>query len=78
MKGKERIGGMMKRFNQKKEHYILWKLINEAPIHIADAQGYTYIPLLNKKRLMKLKTNIRKEEYMNKIRYLQVLIMETF
>ena len=49
MKGKEKIGGIMKRFNQKENIIYYGKLINETPRDIADAQGYTYIQILNKK-----------------------------
>jgi len=82
MKGKERIGGIMKRFNQKENIIYYGKLINETPIDIADAQGHTYIQLLNKK-LMELKRNIKKEEHRNRIGYIhigaiQVLIKATF
>ena len=67
MKGKEGIGGIMKMFNKIDNIIHYRKLINETPTDIADAEGHTYIQLLNKKKLMDLKRNIRKEEHMNKI-----------
>jgi hypothetical protein len=60
MKGKEKIGGIMKIFNQKENIIYYEKLINETPTDIADAQGHTYIQLLNKKKLVELKRNIKK------------------
>ncbi|AES66691.2 viral movement protein [Medicago truncatula] len=83
MKGKEKIGGIMKRFNQKENIIYYGKLINESPTDIADAQGHTYIKLLDKKKLMELKRNIKKEEHRNRIGYIhigaiQVLIKSTF
>jgi len=83
MKGKEGIGGIMKMFNKIDNIIHYRKLINETPTDIADAEGHTYIQLLNKKKLMDLKRNIRKEEHMNKIWYIyigaiQVLIKATF
>ncbi|XP_058746953.1 uncharacterized protein LOC131619932 [Vicia villosa] len=83
MKGKDRIGGIMKRFNQKDNIIYYGKIINETPTDIADAQGHTYIQLLNKKKLMELKKNIKKDEHRNKIGYIhigavQVLIKATF
>jgi len=83
MKGKEKIGGIMKRFNQKENIIYYGKLISETPIDIADALRHTYIQLLNKKKLMELKRNIKKEEHRNRIGYIhigaiQVLIKATF
>jgi hypothetical protein len=67
MKEKEKIGGIMKRFNQKENIIYYGKLINESPIDIADAQGHTFIQLLNKKKLIELERNIKKEEYRSKL-----------
>jgi hypothetical protein len=83
MKEKEKIGGIMKRFNQKENIIYYGKLINESPIDIADAQGHTFIQLLNKKKLIELKRNIKKEEHRSKLGYIhigaiQVLIKATF
>jgi hypothetical protein len=83
MKGKEKIGGIMKRFNQKENIIYYGKIISETPTDIADAQGHTCIQLLNKKKLMELKRNIKSEEHRNKIGYIhigaiQVLIKATF
>jgi hypothetical protein len=73
----------MKRFNQKENIIYYGKLINESPIDIADAQGHTFIQLLNKKKLIELKRNIKKEEHRSKLGYIHigavhVLIKATF
>jgi hypothetical protein len=52
MKGKEKIGGIMKMFNQKENIIYYGKLINESLIDIVDAQGHTFVQLLNRKKLM--------------------------
>lgn len=47
----ERIGGIIRRFNQKENIIYYGKIDSETFTDIEDAQGHTYIQLLTKRNL---------------------------